>query len=710
MLIALIGAALAGEGMWEPAQVAGLGPELAKAGFAGDAAQLARLDVAPLGAVVSLGGFCTASFVSPDGLLVTNHHCVTGFLQQASREGEDLIDAGFVAADRASERNVGPSGRVLVTTDVRDVTAEVVGKLPPKLPDAERSERIEDATKKLVAACEKPSGVRCRVASFYGGATYRLITQRELLDVRLVMAPPDSVGNYGDEIDNWHWPRHAGDFAFLRAYVGKDGAAAGFAADNVPYRPAQTLAVNPGGVSPGGFVMVAGYPGGTDRWRTAEEFEREATRALPRSILEQQFLLDTFADVAKADPAAGPILEPGRLSIANGMFNGKGTLEGFARSGVVAKAKARDAAIDAWVAADPSRSARYAPALTELRATLAAADARFERDVLLRYMAYASDLYGAATTIVTRAHERQKSDAKRRPGYQDRDEARTRGSMASMQRGIQLEADRRAFAHALERLAALPDCPPELKTWLGLEAGADVKVRVAEAVARLYANPPLAREADRVGYLDLPLAKLPKDDAFVSLAFAMHPFIERERAEGRARDGALARLRPVYVEALRNALPARAYPDANGTLRVTFGTVQGYRPFDGALYTPQTTLEGLAAKAGAWPFDAAPAHLAAITAGKHGAYGDPTLGSVPVDFLSDLDITGGNSGSPTLDKDGRLVGLAFDGNYEGIASDWFFDANVARTIHVDVRYVLWYLDAVAQADHVLRELGQVPSL
>jgi hypothetical protein len=465
-------------------------------------------------------------------------------------------------------------------------------------------------------------------------------------------------------------------------------------------------------VEPGDFVMVAGYPGGTDRWRTGLEVRRAADIELPRSIAEQQYILDLFAEVAKADPAAGPVLEPSRLGIANGMFNSKWTLQAFAKGRVVERAEERHAALEAWVAADPSR-ARYKSALDELRALLAAGDATRERDEALGYLGYVGDLIGAANTLVARAHEREKPDAKRRLGYQDRDEPGTRARMTSMQRGLQLESERRLVHRYLSRVAALPDCPPELRAWLGLDNARPAQEAVDAAVARLYATPRLADATYRVGLLDLPLAALQtaaKDDPFLGLAVAMRPFHERERAIGRGREGAMSRLRPVVIEAMRLATPARAYADANGTLRVTYGTVQGYRPSDAVTYAPQTTLEGVAEKAGAWPFDAAPDHLAAIAAKRHGPYASPGLGTVPVDFLSDLDITGGNSGSPTLDKDGRLVGLAFDGNVEGIASDWAFDPLYARTIHVDVRYMLWYLDAVARAEGLLTELGQTPAL
>jgi hypothetical protein len=705
---ALVAPAHAVEGMWEPAQLPSLAGPLKSAGFPGDAAALARLDAAPLGAVVNFGG-CTASFVSNEGLLVTNHHCVVGNLQQAQKDGEDLVATGFYAPTRADERSAGPSARVYITEATVDVTDKVVGKLPAKLSDLDRKARIDDATKKLVGSCEKASpGRRCRVASFYEGLRYSLITQIELRDVRMVMAPPDSVGNYGDDIDNWHWPRHAGDFGFVRAYVGKDGKPADYAADNVPYRPAHTLAVNAGGVDPGGFVMVAGYAGRTERWQTGLELERDATIGMPRSISRSEWLLDLYARMVSEDPTAEPLLNVSRSYVSNSLFNNKGALEGFQRAGVVKTATARDVALDAWVAADPVRTRKYAAAVRELRTVVTRGDATRDRDEVLGWIGR-SHLVNAARTLLRVSKEREKPDSKRELGYQDRDLPRIEARLVAMQKSLHVETERRFLRALLLEAAKLPPAQrsPELMAWLG--AGTPEQV-VDKAITRLFTDPAIDTVAERQALFTAKAATITaSQDGFLSLVTALWPYDEARRTEGKTDAGALARLRPLYADALRQMDPSRSYPDANGTLRVTFGTVQGYDGRDGLRYLPQTRLEGIVEKAGPAPFNAPPALLAAINGGKRGPYADTKLGSVPVDFLSDLDITGGNSGSPTIDDKGQLVGLAFDGNYEGIASDWLFDPKMARTIHVDVRYVLYYLDAVTNADALLTELGVTPT-
>jgi hypothetical protein len=700
----------AGEGMWEPAQLPSLAAELRSAGFVGDAEVLADLHHAPLAAVASLGG-CTASFVSDRGLLVTNHHCALSMAQRAQREGEQLATDGFYAPTEADERPTGGSTRVWVTQGFEDVTDRVVGRLSPRLDDRARHDAIDAAQKRLVAACERAPGTSCRVAAYDEGARYLLVRSLELRDVRLVMVPPDMVGNYGDEVDNWHWPRHAGDFAFLRAYGTHDGKPADFSPDNVPWQPAHHLQVSPRGVAPGEFVMLAGYPGSTARWRTAADLEAEVWQMRHR-IEEGGWVFDLLTAAMAADPGVVGKLTRARSGIGNGVFKAKGMLASFERSGAVARQADRDARLDAWVAADPGRRERYAASIAELRERIRRHEATRERDFYMGWLGR-SDLLATARGLYRWSLERQRPDAQRRAGYQARDEARARSGFESLDAGLHLPTDRALVERMLGRLLALPaeQQPAELVAWLrATTPGAEGPALVEGALRRLYDAPVLADRDTRLAWFDRgPDAFRTSPDGFLSLAVALQPWDAAREAEADEESGAIARVRPVFASALRAFDPARAAADANGTLRVSFGTVRGYAPQEAVTYGPQTSVHGLAAKAGAWPFAAPPALLAAIAAGKWGAWADPTLGAVPVDFLSDVDITGGNSGSPTLDARGRLVGLAFDTNYEGVASDWVVDAPVTRAIHVDIRYVLWYLDTVAQAPALVRELGMEPS-
>ena len=270
--VVLVGASLfaagliAEEGMWMPQQIPEMAAKLRALGFKGDPKAFADLSGQPMGAIVSLGG-CTASFVSPDGLIVTNHHCVTGGLQFNSTPKRNLLKDGYLAKTRGEELPNGPGSRVFVTTSVTEVTSAITGNIDAKATDRERYDLIERRVKERIAACEK-GGQRCNVASFFAGLKYFEIAQMEIKDVRLVYAPADGIGVFGGETDNWRWPRHTGDWSFLRAYVGKDGKPAAFSKDNVPFKPKHWLKISTEGIKPGDLVFVAGYPGRTQRHQT----------------------------------------------------------------------------------------------------------------------------------------------------------------------------------------------------------------------------------------------------------------------------------------------------------------------------------------------------------------------------------------------------------------------------------------------------------
>ncbi len=705
-LILALAPAHAFEGMYPPAELTTLPP--------GQVERLAGIDISkwsdplgdPLGAIVQLQG-CSASFVSPDGLIVTNHHCVSAYLTQARREGENLVGDGFHAPTLQDERSAGPAARVWVTRSIVEVTPSVLGGISAKTTDVDRALKIEANQKKLIAGCEKPGGVRCRVASFYEGRSYSLVTQAELRDLRLVYVPPDAVGNYGDEIDNWHWPRHSGDFAFLRAYTAPDGKTADYAATNIPFHPQHYLKAG-AGPTQAGLIAVAGYPSVTGRWRTAAEVTEEANFTMPLARAEMAWALEMWAIVSRTGPEAKAQLADVTSKMSNVSSKYEGMLEGYRRTKVVERMTARDAGLDAWVAADPARTARYAAALAELRAKIAEKGATRDRDRTYGYL-MRSDLLGAAQTIYKWSKNQALSDAKREPGFQARDRARTLANLEELDHRYVPAAERRWLKHFLTTLLALPDGQriPELEAWIG---GRD-EAAIDKALDRMFGGPVLANKDQRLASFDLPAATLAAStDGFLSLAAALAPYDERQRQADLARAGAYARLRPLHAEALAAFDPARSYPDANGTLRLTFGYLTEQDPRDAVHYSNQTTVMGVAEKAGEWPYNAPTELLAAIEQGRAsnvwGRYADPELKTVPVDFLSDVDITGGNSGSPTLNTKGEWIGLVFDTNWEGVSSATLRDAEQTRSIHVDVRYILWYLENVARADRVLKELGQ----
>ncbi|HEU4411603.1 MAG TPA: S46 family peptidase [Polyangiaceae bacterium] len=700
-------------GKWMPEQLAAHAETLKKLGLEVDPQLLTDPTSPVLGAVVSLGG-CSASFVSPEGLIVTNHHCVTGALQVNSTPEKNLVKDGFLAKARADEKSAGASARVFVTQAFRDVTDKVLSGVEGIKDDRARYKEIEKRTKELTAACEKGrAGLRCTVARFFDGERFYQIEQLELRDVRLVYAPDAGIGNFGGEVDNWRWPRHTGDFSFYRAYVGKDGQPADFAADNVPYRPKHHLRLAQKAVEPGDLVLVAGYPGRTSRLRTATEVREAVEWFYPRRIKAYEEYLREIDAAGKEDKEAMVRGQALARNLNNYLTNGKGQLEGLVKGGLLAKKEQQESALAAWVEADPARRGPYGGALEKLAALHAETVKHRENDAFLREALQMVRLLDAAASIVRMAEERPKPDAERHPEYQERNWNRLSQGLATAQKFYSRGLDRALLSLALRRIARQPPAErsPLLKVVTG---GATDDAAIKKAVDAIYAGTKLEDEATRQKlFKTASSAELAKSaDPLVRLAVKLRPLLREMDERDERVLGAQALVRPRYVKALRELSGGVLAPDANGTLRVTYGTVRGYRPApDAPPARPFTTLgEVLTKTKGVEPFASPERLVAAARAKKYGPYVDPGLGDVPVDFLSDVDITGGNSGSAALNGRGELIGLAFDGVYENVASDWFFQPELNRTIHVDARYMRWVMDAVDGADHLLREMGAQPAV
>lgn len=674
---------------------------LKRLGLEIDPSALANPLAHPLGAVVHLGN-CSASFVSDAGLVATNHHCVTSALQYSSTPDENLLKQGFVATTRNQERWNGPGSRVYVTQKLTDVTDRVRRGLEAVSNDRERYLLVETRQKQLLAECEagRPE-LRCQVAAYDGGARYILIERLQIKDVRLVYAPPESIGRYGGEIDNWMWPRHSGDFALYRAYVGPDGTPAEHAANNVPYRPEHHLRLPSEPLSEGDLVFVAGYPGRTYRNHTAMETDEVVTWRYPRTVQLAEAYLAAL-DRAAQDPKAALRSAPLRRGLENALKYTQGALETMAPSGVAEARQARDASLRAN---DPALFA-------QLEAAFAAQRATREFDAAVGELRL-TKLLPALARIVRTAQERPKPDAERKPGYQERDRVRQEASQKRLDRTYHRDNDIEVLVTAVSRMAGLTAPRPQLvKALLGPTEPTPDAVRAALRTA--FATTQLEDTAARVQLLNTASIDdlQQSEDPLMRLAIAYRKDLDALEARTEAFDGTMLLLRPQYLALLDKLSPGVVAPDANNTLRVTYGTVQSYEKQPGAGLTPSfTVLSGVVQKAtGAPPFDAPPSLLSAAPTASTSPYVDAKLGDVPVNFISNLDITGGNSGSATFNRKGEIVGLAFDGNYESMASDWLYLPEVTRTIHVDIRYMLWVMNTLDGADVLVREMEGSPAL
>ena len=686
----------ADEGQWQPYQLPQLKSELKRIGIVLPAEKLADLSKHPMSAILSLGG-CSASFVSETGLVVTNHHCAYGAIQRNSSAEKNYISNGFLATSLAEELPAGADAKMYITDKVDNVTAQVLQGIAPTMSGKERHALVENKIKALIAECEQDKAYRCSVPSFHRGLEYYRIRQLMIRDVRLVYAPSDKIGNFGGEVDNFEWPRHTGDFAFLRAYVGKDGRPADPSPENVPYKSKDFLVVSAAGLKNGDPILLAGYPGRTSRYKLPEEIRFARDISYPKRIIEAKADVATMNAATEGNPDAQVRYASVVKSINNGLKKTEGLVEGFHRKDIAAIKDEQDAEFRSWF----SQNNPDKDFLKELD-TVIASDMALTEEEFAWAVANDSDLLKSARTLYRLALESTKPDAEREAGYQQRDVPFIAARLNRLEQSFMTSVDQARYAAALQRYSKLdPATHP---------AGLDALLPSPDTVVGLYQQSELSKTAQRLAWMKKdPAAFQTSDDAMIKLAIRLHDIgmsLEERRKEV---NGNLERVIPQYMQAViawKNAQGKPVYADANSTLRVTYGTVSPYSPRDGVTKGPFTTVEGIVEKhTGKEPFIAPDNLLAAINEKRYGSFKDPVLGTVPVDFLSSADTTGGNSGSAVLNKNGELVGLNFDSTYESITKDWYFDSAITRAIHVDIRYMLWVMKEVDHADNVLKELS-----
>ncbi|MEP7052022.1 MAG: S46 family peptidase [Pseudomonadota bacterium] len=696
-------------GMWLPSQIPEHAQELRQLGLQIDPALLADPKSSLLGAIVNMG--CSASFVSNEGLLITNHHCATSALQANSTPTADLLAQGMLARTRAEERSSGPSARLNVLSKMTEVTARVRAALDQATDDGARELELEHLQKELVGSCENGrADTRCALLGMYAGARYFLSETLELRDIRIVYAPAAGIGNFGGEVDNWRWPRHSGDVAFFRAYVGKDGKPADYALDNVPYRPPAVLKLARTPLAEGDLVFVAGYPAETSLLAPAVEMRQTVNVWYPEQLSMFDAYLSLIGALSKDDPELAIKATSRRRGFDNYRTKRLGELAGIQREGLLVEKEADEKALQAFINADPTRLMKYGTAIGDLERAFAERELTREADTALEREILMPRLMFAAYRVLRMADERQKPDAQRDPDYQERNVSKLLDELKSLAASYNPKLDRAYLKLALQRDRAR-DAQHRTPALEAIAGKSPTDQAIDTAIAALWEKTQLGDAQFRLSLFKnasfKELAKHP--DPILRLVAKLYPqflaLIERRKRF----QGALLRLEPPYVEALVAFKGGTVAPDANRTLRVAYGTVKRAPAGEpGSHLGAFTSVSQVVAKnTGKPPFQVPAALLAAAKDAPHSPFADTALRDVPVDFLSDLQITNGNSGSATLNARGELVGLAFDGTYESVASDWAFKPNT-RSIHVDLRYILFLLKSVDHADALLSELGVDP--
>jgi len=656
-------------------------------------------------AVVQFGGGCTGEIISNEGLLVTNHHCGYSSIQKLSSLEHNYLADGYWAMNRSEEL---PAEGLTVTflehmTDISATLGKAEAKARKenkKASDMEaRIERArEDALKGLIEA-EKAAYPGCEVdvQSFYDENVQYLIVTKTYTDVRFVGAPPSSIGKFGADTDNWMWPRHTCDFSMFRVYAGKDNQPAPYSKDNVPYQPKSSLKLSLAGLQEGDFAMIMGYPGRTMRFQTSPELEqmlqvndiRIAARTIRQNVMMEDMLADPAIKLQYASKYSGS---------SNGWKKWQGMKEAFGKLDILERAKKDEADFVAWCKMDPQRRGQYVSSPASIKKAVAASDEAYKAVILAQESLMKIELVTFATRF-NAVFGRQMVTLK------DSVAAVKAAAEAvlPMYKDYSLATDFKETKALTEyyRQNARPADMPKL-------SGYDfATMNVAAFAEDLFAKSAFTgvTELKDVVNGSNPL-KIFKDPA-LDLAQAVRNVVSTRLDDVNKGEEELAKGRKLYTGGILEWKKDQpSYPDANFTMRLTYGTVKPYSPKDAVMYKCFTTLTGVMEKEDPdnWEF-VVPAKLKDLyKARDYGRYAAAD-GSMPVCFLTDCDITGGNSGSPVMNAKGELVGLAFDGNWEAMSGDVMFEPQLQRCICVDIRYVMFIVDKFGGAGYLLNEMN-----
>ncbi len=657
-------------------------------------------------AVVNLSGG-SASFLSADGLIVTNHHVAFDAIQKQSTMEHNYIRDGFYAVTRDKELPA-VGYEVSIILDTKDVTARVLKGIGDDLTGLKRHNAIESATKRIVREAEKGREVKCRVVSMFGGAQYVLYTFFRIRDVRLVYAPPEAIGNFGGDIDNWMWPRHVGDFSFLRAYVGPDGKPADHSPANVPYHPKVWLPVSSAGVKEGDFTMMIGFPGTTHRYTYASNIEDLFGYYYPRSVRVYHDCLEIMGDEATKDSAIAIRLESRMSGMDNYYKKYQGQMQGYRRSDILGQKRAQEKSLQAFIDSRPDMAQKYGRILPTLDSLTRAKLETRDIDFFMGWFSYVCQMLGNSRKIYKWSLEREKKDIDREEGYQDRDSLQIRKSLVNLQINLVPVVDKRLMRYFMMTALELP--PGQKidvieKICVG-QSRTEREKALDQFLDTLYSKTRMTETDQRLAMFGKRKVDLDKsNDPFIRLAIALMPEFDAYDARQKQATGESDRLEPLLIQAYREWRQGKLYPDANGTQRFNYGAVAGYSPRDAVDYRCMTGLTGVMEKeTGQHPFIVPEELKRAYAAKDFGQYADPVLGDMPVNFVTSNSGTNGNSGSPVINGKGELIGLDFDTDYEGVSADYMYNPKLARAVVVDSRYILFLLDKVYHLDGLFKEL------
>ncbi len=654
-------------------------------------------------ALVKVGG-CTGSFVSPEGLIITNHHCSFGAVRKASTIKNNYLENGFLAETR--EEEIPAEGYTCrITVSYEDVSSEILEAANQVDDITERTKAIRKKIKEIVKKEEeKDSTIKAEVSEMFVGQSYLLFRYKTINDVRLVYIPPLSIGEFGGESDNWIWPRHTGDFSFLRAYVAPDGSSADYSEENVPFTPKKYLEVNPNGVDEEDFVFLLGYPARTYKHQPSQFLKFQMEYQLPYISKLYRWMIDLFEEKGEDDPEFALRISSRIKSLANVEKNYRGKMQGIKRLDLIENKKEEENRLQEFINADLELKEKYGNVLNEIDEVYNEIYSEGRLRLVLIMMNRYSTLYRLAYLLLDYHNELAKPEDERSSLYTEKRRKDLLKQIDNLFKDYNPELDKKVLKKIIEDARTFHETQS-----VNAFSKYENEEELNEEIDEMYDDTELLNIEEYKTLLFGPTEDVKDlDDHAILFAREFYELDDEVENKRDAYNGKLNVLLAKFMEVKKSFLDKNFIPDANRTLRLTYGYVRGYEPADAIYYSPISTLKGVIEKGkDEGDYKLLPVIRELYEKKDFGRFKDEKLGDVPVAILYNTDTSGGNSGSPIIDAYGRLVGVNFDRPIEATINDFVWCPEYSRSIGVDIRYVLWITQKVGHADFLLREMKVV---